>query len=92
MELHLAVEAVSAVLDLTVVLVGVNVVVGQRLHRLQTPVGRAVLGNGQDHPLVVILVASPGDALVRIVTRVEKVVDQKPVRLGFHRRVMHVGL
>ena len=90
--LNLTIDVVNTIFDPVVSAEGVNIIVCQRFHGLETAVLRSIFGDGHDQAFIVIFVASPGNTLVRIVPRMIKIVNQKPVCCRFHRGVVHIGL
>ena len=87
-----AIEIVDPAPDCWIGGVRIDVVVGQRLHRLKPPERAPVLPDRQDQPLIVVLMTGPDHAIVGVILRVERVIDQEPVRRGFHRGIVDIRL
>ena len=91
-EFDFPVQVVEIATHARVCPIGVDLVVRQRFHGNRTAPSPTALGDGEDHALVVVLVARARNAFVRVVAWMEEVVDQEPVRFGLHGCVVDKGL
>ena len=73
--------------------VEVDMIMGQRLHDLQTSKGSAVFGNEHLNGLQVVLVAAERlfARIAGVVAGMKQGIEQKPVGFRLHHRIVNVG-